>query len=104
EEITLPGVGAGGSDLTQVFDLQPFSFGFQIVGQAVLAPEGVGEIMRIQGGLYLNISLDPPEPKLDLFVTGSMSFGSGSARLEYGSVTGVLFIRTSTAGGAIPGV
>ncbi|MDX5398786.1 MAG: hypothetical protein LPK92_03525, partial [Actinomycetes bacterium] len=104
ETLTLPGVGPGGSDLTETFVLLPFSFGFQIVGQAILAPPGVGELMRVQGGLYLNISLDPPEPALDLFLTGTLSFGSGSARLEYGSVTGVLMIATSNEGGAIPGV
>ena len=38
---------------------------------------------------------------MDVFVTGSMSFGSGSARLEYGSVTGVFMIRTD---GPLPGM
>ena len=104
ETITLQGVGPGGADLTNVYDLQPFSFGFQIVGQLVLKPAGT-ELMRVQGGMYLNISL-AANPSMDIFLTGSMSFGSGSARLEYGSVTGVLMISTvlDPLTGEIPGV
>ncbi len=43
---------------------------------------------------------------MDLFLTGTLSFGSGSARLEYGSVTGVLMISTvlDPVTGEIPGV
>ncbi len=103
EIITLPGVGPGGSDLTETFVLQPFSFGFQILGQLVVAPGGT-ELLRVQGGLYLNISANPPTPSMDVFLTGTLSFGSGAARLEYGSVTGVLMISTRTDNGAIPGV
>ncbi|HSO69543.1 MAG TPA: hypothetical protein VLQ67_07855, partial [Arachnia sp.] len=103
ETLTLKGVGPGGTDLTETFVLQPFSFGFQILGQLIVAPGGT-ELMRVQGGVYLQISMNPPTPSMELFLTGSMSFGSGSARLEYGSVTGVLMISTRTTGGAIPGV
>ncbi|NMM32989.1 MAG: calcium-binding protein, partial [Phycicoccus sp.] len=103
ETLTLKGVGPGGTDLTETFVLQPFSFGFQILGQLIVAPGGT-ELMRIQGGVYLNISMNPPTPSMDIFLTGTMSFGSGSARLEYGSVTGVLMISTRIGNGEIPGV
>ncbi|HEX5858381.1 MAG TPA: hypothetical protein VFY91_09765, partial [Microbacterium sp.] len=105
ETLTLLGVGPGGTDLTETFVLQPFSFGFQILGQVVVAPGG-NELMRVQGGLYLNISADGPTPSMQLFLTGRLSFGSGSAQLVYGSVTGVLMISTvrNAATGEIPGV
>ena len=40
------------------------------------APGGT-ELMRVQGGVYLNISMNPPTPSMDLFLTGQLSFGSG---------------------------
>ena len=39
-----------------------------------------------------------------MYLTGELSFGSGSARLVYGAATGVLLMSTDTTGGAIPGV
>ena len=104
ETLTLRGLGDGGTDLTRTFVLNPYSFGLELVGQAiVMIPGTTTELMRVQGGFFLNIQATPT-PSLQMYLTGELSFGSGNARLVYGSVTGLLLMSTDTSDGGIPGV
>ncbi|MEN0071029.1 MAG: hypothetical protein AAGC63_08475, partial [Propionicimonas sp.] len=92
ETITLLGIGDGGGDVTRSFVLRPYSFGLELVGQLIVEAGG-SELMRLQGGIWLSIE-GTPTPSMQLYLTGELSFGAGSARLTYGAATGVLFIRT----------
>ena len=104
ETLTLRGLGEGGTDLTRTFVLNPYSFGLELVGQAIIsAPGTTTELMRIQGGFFLNIQATPT-PALQMYLTGELSFGSGSARLVYGAATGLLLMSTDTSDGGVPGV
>ncbi len=104
ETLTLRGLGEGGTDLTRTFVLNPYSFGVELVGQAIVTVPGTTtELMRIQGGFFLNIQATPT-PALQMYLTGELSFGSGSAQLVYGAATGVLLMSTDLTGGSIPGV
>ena len=92
ETITLPGLGAGGSDLTRTFELAPYSFGLELVGQVLVSVPGGGpELLRVNGGFFLDIAASA-EPHFTMFFTGSVSFGSGAAQLTYGQTTGLLLI------------
>jgi hypothetical protein len=98
ETLTLKGLGAGGADLTRSFTLQPYSFGLELVAQMVVRVPGQStELFRAQGGFFLAFA-GLPTPSLVMYVTGEVSYGSGSARLTYGSATAVLFVDTDVAG------
>ena len=92
ETITLPGLGGGGSDLTRTFELAPYSFGLELVGQVLVSVPGGGpELLRVNGGFFLDIAASA-EPHFTMFFTGSVSIGSGAAQLSYGQTTGLLLI------------
>ncbi len=98
--LTLKGIGPNGTDVTKNFSLQPYSFGVSLLGQVVVSvPTTNVELFREQGGIYLSIEA-LPTPHMVLYLNGTLSFGSGSAQLTYGSATAVLFIVTSP----VPGV
>ena len=109
ETLTLKGLGNNGEDVTRTFNLAAGSFGIQMTGQLIVSIPTTGvELMRVSGGVYLMISDLPfkkradgswPTPNLVLFLTGQLSFGSGEARITYGSTTAVLFVKTDVLGG-----
>ena len=103
ETITLKGVGPGHTDLVQTYTLKPYSFGLELVGLAVVSIPGTStELMRIQGGLLLDISM-AENPSLTMFMTGTLSYGSGSVQITLASATAVLFIRTDAGHAGVAG-
>ena len=101
ESITLPGVGPGGSDLTQTYTLPPLSFTLDLVGQLKLTVPGTSlTLLTLNGGFFLHI--DPSA--FELYETAELSFGVGPAQIVYGSTTGLLEIITGIGTGATPGV
>jgi Ca2+-binding RTX toxin-like protein len=101
ESITLKGVGPGGTDLTQTYVLAPDSFSLQLVGQArIRVPGTTTDLVRLQGGFYLRIEASAT-PTFELYATASLSFGVGSAQINYGSATGLLLIGTDGIAGQL---
>ena len=87
--LTLRGLD-GGADVTRTFTLEAYTFAIEMLGEARVRPPGSGtDLVKLNGAFYLNIS---PEG-FEMFGNGTLSYGVGSAQLEY-NVTGLLVIQT----------
>jgi hypothetical protein len=94
ETLTLEGLGANGGPLTKTYTLNPYSFGLELAAKLeVKIPTTSTVLFRVQGGVYLSVSMSE-HPQMDLYLTGEFTYGTGAYAITYGSVTGVLFVRT----------
>jgi hypothetical protein len=101
ESITLPGLGDNGADLTRTYQLAPYTFSIEVVGQLRIRPPGMStDLFKMNGGFYLKID---PE-RFELFATAELSFGAGSAQVTYGKASGLIVIVTGLVSGENPGV
>ncbi|MFM7057153.1 MAG: hypothetical protein ACKO2P_09565, partial [Planctomycetota bacterium] len=96
ETLTLPGQGAGGTDLTETYVLSPFLFALQAAGKMIFhVPDGNEdttfglELFRMSAVFSMEISTEG----LEVLAQGSISLGPPELELFDLNVVGVLAIK-----------
>jgi hypothetical protein len=95
-QLTLP-IGPGNSNVTDTYDLQPYSFSLVVGGLAeIRAPGTTTDLVRLEGGF--DIEINPQQ--IILYATAQVT----GALVNYGQGTGLIIIQTGLTPGRNPGI